>query len=77
MTNEIVQIRPCMDLEDGQVTQCPLAEADYFGVYHGGPGNLMWAADFGSYTDARNWAEEVAENHECPLSDLVELERMP
>lgn len=77
MTDEIVQIRPCMDLEDGQVTQCPVADAGYFGVYFGGPGDLQWCADFDSYTDARNWAEEMAENQECPLSDLVELEVVP
>lgn len=68
---ELVQIRPCMDLEGGEVAQCEVHEADYFGVYIGTPGDLMWAADFTHYIDAYNWALEVAENRDCPLSDLA------
>lgn len=69
MTNEIVQVRPCME-EDGEVVQCEESEVDYFGVYYGGPGALMWIADFNCLNDAINWATEVAENNECPLEVL-------
>jgi hypothetical protein len=74
MSDDIVQIRPCMDM-DGEVAQCEEAEADYFGVYHGGPGDLQWIADFDSYPDARSFAIEVVRTHHCPLSDLVAYER--
>jgi len=68
-----VQIRPCMDLDGGEVTQCETSEADYFGVYIGEPGEFMWAADFSSHTDALNWATEVAENYEYKLEDICEF----
>jgi hypothetical protein len=57
------------------VLQCFEADADYFGVYIGGPGDLMWAADFNNYTDALNWAIEVAENYDYELCDIVALEK--
>lgn len=72
---EFVQVRPCMDIEDGAVVQCLEAEADYFGVYIGTPGDLMWAADFHTYIDALNWATEVAESRNCTLFDYVRYER--
>lgn len=70
MTDEIVQVRPCQEV-DGMVTQCEESEADFFGVYYGGPGDLMWAADFNTLNDAINWATEVAENNNCPLEVLT------
>jgi hypothetical protein len=64
-----------MDIEDGEVVQCKESEADYFGVYIGTPGDLTWAADFDSYTDALNWALEVADNRDCTVFDYVQYER--
>lgn len=74
MTEELVQLRPCMDFEDNQVVQCCVADADYFGVYYGGPGDLQWQADFADYGDARNFAEQLAASAGCDFDDLVERE---
>jgi hypothetical protein len=53
---------------------CDEAEATAFSVYLGEPGDFEWCADFRGYGDARNWAEEVAECHDCELIDYVEKE---
>ncbi len=72
MTSEIVQVYLCIEV-DGHVTQCEESEADFFGVYYGGPGDLMCAADFNTLNDAINWATEVAENNNCPLLLALEI----
>lgn len=67
-----VQIRPCQ-LFGGRVHECSTEEAEFYGVYQGEPGDLMWTADFNCHSDARNWAEELAANEECSLEDLCEF----
>ena len=62
-----------MDMEGGEVCQCSEPEADYFGVYVGEPGNLMWVADFDEYIYAREFAVHIAGY--CKISDLVQVER--
>lgn len=69
-----VALWPTMHIHEG-FEQCNEAEADQFSVYLGEPGDFLWTADFAHYTDARNWAEEVADCHECELIDYVEKER--
>lgn len=56
-----------------QVIWCTEAEAHHFSVYLCDP-YAEWLADFAGYSDARNWAEEVADCHECELIDYVEKE---
>lgn len=56
-----------------EVVRCDESEAGAFSVYLCDP-YAEWLADFAGYNDARNWAEEVAECHECELIDYVEKE---
>lgn len=56
-----------------QIIYCDESEAEQFSVYICDP-YAEWIADFRSYNDARNWAEEVADCHECELIDFVEKE---
>ena len=70
-----VQVRPCRALVGRCIEQCAVAEAHFYGVYMGTPGDLTWCADFLSYTDALNWAREIAENNECTIFDYVQYER--
>ena len=69
-----VEIRATMIDGEGTVW-CSEAEADQFSVYLGEVGDFEWVADFRGYSDARNWATEVAECHNCELVDYVEEER--
>ena len=70
----IVQLRACMDLEGTDVVQCEESEADYFGVYQG-DGPLDWIADFASYDDAREFADQRAALEDCEVEDLVLMAR--
>jgi len=67
-----IELRATMNAHEG-VIWCDEAEADQFSVYFCDP-YAEWLADFRGYTDARNWAEEVADCNECELIDYVEKE---
>ncbi len=72
-----VELRATREEPDGDgrllVLWCKESEAQQFSVYICDP-YAEWLADFAGYNDARNWAEEVADCHECELLDYVEKE---
>lgn len=48
---------------------CSTSAADFFEVYCGETDNPYWLADFAHYTDAYNWACQVALAHEAKFVD--------
>ncbi len=72
-----VELRATREEPDGDgqllVIWCDKADAVQFSIYLKNP-YAEWLADFAGYNDARNWAEEVAECHNCELVDYVEKE---
>ena len=69
-----VELRPTR-LVAGEIEWCKEAEACQFSVYVGEPGDFLWLADFSSYLDARNWAEEVQKRRNEELIDHIEREQ--
>jgi hypothetical protein len=50
-------------------TLADVQSADLFEVWCGEPNNPYWLADFAHYTDAYNWACQVALAHEAKFVD--------
>jgi hypothetical protein len=46
-------------------------DAEFFGVYEGGPGVFRWIADFAAYDDAIAWATDRADRKQTDLHNHV------
>jgi hypothetical protein len=65
-----VQIKPCFD-EDRVVVWCEEANAAYFGVYLGEPGDYHWVADFANKDEAQWYAEALCDRLELDQEDFT------
>jgi hypothetical protein len=53
-----------------QVEVCSVA--DYFSVYVGEPGNMLWEADFRQQPEAIIWAHELATTMDLEFHDRID-----
>ncbi len=64
----IIQINPCTEDEHG-VERCEPAQAMFYGVYIGQPGEYVWAADFADPAHAREFAGLLVAKYGYELED--------